>query len=309
MIDLKDCGRFFENEELKKYTSFKIGGPAKYVLFPKNEESLIEAIKRARKDELEILILGNGSNVLCADEGYDGLVIILKSALTKLDINDNKIIAGAGLSLRELANAALDKNLSGLEFAHGIPGSVGGGAIMNAGAYGSEMKDVVSSVKILDEDLNVKVLSNEEMDFSYRHSIAQDKNYIILEVEFSLNKDKSKEEIKNLMDDLWQRRLSKQPLEYPSAGSTFRRPEGHFVGQMVDQAGLRGLRHGGAMVSDKHSGFIINKDKATAKDVRELIEIVQKVIFDKFSVKLQREVKYIGGENGNSCNNRDEWSR
>lgn len=309
MIDLKDYGLFLENENLNKYTSFKIGGPAKYLLFPKDETSLIEALKIAREEKIETLILGNGSNVLCADEGFDGLVFILKSSLTDFEIKDNKISAGAGLSLRKVANLALEEGLSGLEFAHGIPGSIGGGTIMNAGAYGSEMKDVVSSVRFLDENLNIKVLTNEEMDFSYRHSIAQDNNYIILSVDFELKRDKNKDEIKALMDDLWNRRQSKQPLEYPSAGSTFRRPEGHFVGQMVDQAGLRGLRHGGAMVSDKHSGFIINKDNATAKDVRELIEIVQKVIFDKFSVKLQREVKYVGGKYGNSCNNRDEWSR
>ncbi len=295
MINFSNYGKFLEDEPLNKHTTFKIGGRAKYVLIPKDENSLIAAIKEAKKQNIEYFIMGNGSNVLVDDAGYDGLVIILKSTLNNLEIHDSELTAGAGVSLREIANFALENSLSGLEFAHGIPGSLGGGVIMNAGAYDGELKDVVKSVRILNEDLNISEFTNEQMKFSYRNSIAQEKGYVVLSAIFSLNSGKSKEEIKEKMDDFWQRRSSKQPLDFPSAGSTFRRPKGYFAGKLIDDCGLRGARHGGAMVSEKHCGFVINADRATSKDVKELIEMIQKIVYDKYEVNLVCEVKFIGG--------------
>ncbi|CDZ75534.1 UDP-N-acetylenolpyruvoylglucosamine reductase [Peptoniphilus sp. ING2-D1G] len=295
MIDFSNYGKFLNDEPLNKHTTFKIGGNARYVLIPKDEKSFVGALKEAREQNIKYFIMGNGSNVLVDDAGYGGLVIILKSTLNDVEIQGDEITAGAGISLRELSNFALENSLSGLEFAHGIPGSLGGGVIMNAGAYEGEMKDVVKSVRILDDDLNILKLTKEEMSFSYRNSIAQERGYVVLSATFSLNRNKSKKEIKDKMDDFWQRRCSKQPLEFPSAGSTFRRPEGYFAGKLIDDCGLRGLRHGGAMVSDKHCGFVVNTDKATSKDVKELIEMIQKVVYDKYKVNLICEVKFIGG--------------
>ncbi|WP_138159482.1 UDP-N-acetylmuramate dehydrogenase [Peptoniphilus catoniae] len=308
MINFRDYGRLLVDEPLNKHTTFKIGGKAKYVLFPNSEEDLIKALKLARGENIKYLVLGRASNVLVDDKGFNGLVLILKS-LDRLTIKDNKITAACGAGLRELANFALENSLSGLEFAHGIPGSVGGGVIMNAGAYDSEMKNFVKRVRLLDKDLNILDLSNEEMDFGYRHSLAQDKGYIVLSAVFELKRGVDYSGIKEKMDDFFKRRSSKQPLELPSAGSTFRRPEGYFAGKLIDDCGLRGLRHGGAMVSEKHCGFIVNYNKASSKDVKELIEMVQKVVYDRYKVKLVPEVKFIGGDNGDSCNNGNEWSR
>ncbi|MDO5040478.1 MAG: UDP-N-acetylmuramate dehydrogenase [Peptoniphilus sp.] len=295
MINFNKYGKFLEDEPLNKHTTFKIGGRAKGVLIPDDEQSLIGAIGDAKEQNIEYFIMGNGSNVLVDDAGYDGLVIILKSTLNRVEIRGAEVSAGAGISLRELANIALDNSLSGLEFAHGIPGSLGGGVIMNAGAYDGELKDVVKSVRILDENLDIRELTNEEMKFAYRNSVAQEKGYVVLSATFSLRRDKSKEEIREKMEDFWQRRSSKQPLEYPSAGSTFRRPKGYFAGKLIDDSGLRGARHGGAMVSEKHCGFVINSDNATSKDVKELIEMIQKIVYDKYKVNLVCEVKFIGG--------------
>lgn len=282
-----------ENENLDKYTSFKIGGPAKTLLFPKDEASLIKIIEICKLENLKYIILGNCTNVLVSDEGYDGVVILLKNVLDNISIDGNVVSAGAGATLRDVANKALDKSLGGLEFAHGIPGSVGGGVIMNAGAYDGELKDVVKSVRLLNNDLEIIELTNEEMNFSYRTSIAQEEHYIILSATFNLE-SADPVLVKEKMDDLWNRRVTKQPLEYPSAGSTFRRPTGYFAGKLIDDSGLRGFTHGNVAVSEKHCGFVINKGGATAKEVKETIETIQKIVKDNYGVELRREVKYVG---------------
>lgn len=282
-----------EKEILAKYTSFKIGGPAKFALFPKDEESFINILKICKEEQLNYMIIGNGTNILINDEGYDGVAIILKNRLNSIEINGNTIVAGAGAGMREVANSAYNAGLSGMEFAHGIPGSIGGGAIMNAGAYGGELKDIVQSVRLLDENFNIIEYTNEEMKFCYRNSIAQEKKYIVLSVKFKLQKGE-KSEIKEKMEDFMQRRMSKQPLDMPSAGSTFRRPEGYYAGKLIEDSGLRGFTHGGASVSEKHCGFVVNKNSATAKDVKELIETVRKIVKDKYGVTLEREVRYVG---------------
>lgn len=294
MNSFKNFGSFYREENLDKYTTFKIGGPAEFLLIPKDEESLIEAIKTAREKNIKITLLGNGSNVLIDDLGVEGLVIVLRDTLNKITLNGTTVIAGAGATLRDTAIFAGENSLGGLEFAHGIPGSVGGGVIMNAGAYDGELKDVVSKVKLIDNNLNVIELNNLEMKFAYRDSIAQRNNYIILSVEFDLLK-KNKAEIFERMDDLMQRRIDKQPLEMPSSGSTFRRPAGYFAGKLIQDSGLQGLRVGGAMISTKHSGFVVNFDNAKSQDVKDLIDTVQKIVMEKFGVELKREVKYIGG--------------
>lgn len=293
MENLKDYGLVLEMENLNKYTSFHIGGPAKALVFPRDEKSLIEIIKICKSENLKYIVLGNCTNVLVSDRGYDGVVIMLKNVLDNIDINEDTIEAGAGATLRSVANTALSYSLTGFEFAHGIPGSVGGGVIMNAGAYDGELKDIVESVRVLDDNLNIIELSNEDMNFSYRTSVAQENNYIVLSAKFKLVKGDSIK-IKEKMDDLWNRRVTKQPLEWPSAGSTFRRPKGYFAGKLIDDSGLRGFTHGNASISDKHCGFVINKGGATAREVRETIETVQKIVKDNYGVELKREVKYIG---------------
>lgn len=293
MKRFEDYARGLANENLDKYTSFKIGGPAEFVLFPKDEGGLIECLKILKHDNIPYIILGNGTNVLVSDEGFKGAVIILRNTLNSISIDGNIVTAGAGATLRDVANFILENSLTGFEFAHGIPGTVGGGVIMNAGAYDGELKNVVRSVRLLDNDLNIRTFSNEEMLFGYRKSIAQDKNYIILSAEFELQEG-DKALIKEKMDDFWNRRVTKQPLDMPSAGSTFRRPEGYFAGKLIDDSGLRGFRHGNCGISEKHCGFVVNYGGATAKEVKETIEIVQKVVFDNFGVLLKREVKFIG---------------
>lgn len=293
MEKLKDYGLVLEMENLSKYTSFHIGGPAKTLVFPKNEESLIKIIEICKLENLKYIVLGNCTNILVSDKGYDGIVIMLKNTFNNISVKENLIEAEAGATLRSVANIALSHELGGFEFAHGIPGSVGGGVIMNAGAYDGELKDIVESVKVLDNNLEIKELSNKEMNFSYRTSLAQENNYVVLSAKFRLEK-KNPLEIKEKMDDLWNRRVTKQPLKFPSAGSTFRRPEGYFAGKLIDDSGLRGFTHGDAGISEKHCGFVINKGKATAKEVRETIETVQKIVKDNYGVELKREVKYIG---------------
>lgn len=293
MKRFEDYARGLANENLDKYTSFKIGGPAEFVLFPKDEGGLIECLKILKHDNIPYIILGNGTNVLVSDEGFKGAVIILRNTLNSISVDGNIVTAGAGATLRDVANFILENSLTGFEFAHGIPGTVGGGVIMNAGAYDGELKNVVRSVRLLDNDLNIRTFSNEEMLFGYRKSIAQDKNYIILSAEFELQEG-DKALIKEKMDDFWNRRVTKQPLDMPSAGSTFRRPEGYFAGKLIDDSGLRGFRHGNCGISEKHCGFVVNYGGATAKEVKETIEIVQKVVFDNFGVLLKREVKFIG---------------
>ena len=285
------------DEDMSKHTTMKVGGKADVVVFPTSYDDIIKVCTFAKENDIKIYVHGNGSNILVKDEGIRGIVLKITNKFSEVKFEENKVTALAGTPIPKLAFLAKDKELSGLEFACGIPGTVGGTVRMNAGAYGSEMSNIVESVEFLDENLNIKVLKKEELNFSYRHSIfTNNKQYIVLKVVFNLTKAK-KEDIEKLMKENSLARTTKQPLEYPSAGSVFKRPEGYFVGKLVNDAGLRGHRIGGAQVSEKHTGFIVNKDNATCKDVLDLIEYVQKTVNDKFGVMLKTEVEIIGGEN------------
>ena len=287
------CGEaIFLNEDMKNHTSFKIGGPAEVFLEIGTVEELIKVTNYCKKEGADFFVIGNGSNLLVADEGVNGVLIHLTGKIAEAGVEGDKLRAGAGLSLAALAAFTVEKELSGLEFAAGIPGSVGGAIFMNAGAYGGEMKDVVTGVYMI-TDGELKYYSAEKMGFSYRHSIVQElKNAIVVTVEFKLAPGK-REDIEEKIKELNAKRREKQPLEYPSAGSTFKRPETGYASLLIEEAGLKGTRIGGAEVSKKHSGFIINADNATAKDVKELISYVQKVVKEKSGVKLYPEVKML----------------
>lgn len=290
----ENLGEFFYDEPMKNHTSFNVGGPAKLLIKPKDEESLIELIKEIKENNYNYYILGNCTNIIVKDNGFDGIIIKLKGRLNEIElISENEIYAGAGISMKRLSEFAMENSLAGLEFAHGIPGSLGGGVVMNAGAYDGELKNVIKSVRLLDEDLNIIELPLEEMNFSYRHSIVQERDLIVLGASFSIEHG-NKDEIKAKYEEFDERRRDKQPLDLPSAGSTFKRPTGYFAGKLIDDSGLRGFTHRGAGVSEKHCGFVVNKDNATASDVIETIETVQKIVRDRFGVNLEREVKIIG---------------
>lgn len=289
----RNLGDFFKNEPMKKYTSFRVGGPAELLIRPKDEESLIKILKTIKENNYKFYILGNGTNIIVKDGGFDGIIILLKDRLKDICVDGLRISAGAGASLKSLSNRAMENSLTGLEFAHGIPGSVGGAMVMNAGAYDGEMKNIVESVRVLDADGNIREYSNRQMNFSYRNSIVLEENLIVLSATFILEKG-DKKAIKDKYEEFDRRRTEKQPLNLPSAGSTFKRPQGYFAGKLIDDSGLRGFRHKGAGISDKHCGFVVNYDNASAKDILETIEIVQKIVYDNFSVHLEREVKIIG---------------
>lgn len=287
MIQLK------EGELLSNHTTFRIGGAAKYFAVPKNEEEIMEAVDFAIVKDLPYYILGKGSNVLFADEGYPGVIIEIGAGMEKVErTGDTGIRAQAGVSLSALAAFAAREGLSGLEFAGGIPGTLGGAVTMNAGAYGGEMQDVIVSAKVMDEEGAVQELSCEELQLGYRTSIVQKKQFVVLEAEFLL-KPGTTEEIQNTMKELNAKRRKKQPLEYPSAGSTFKRPEGYFAGKLIEDAGLRGYRVGDAQVSEKHCGFVVNRGKATCAEVLQLIGDVQKTVKEQFGVQLEPEVRII----------------
>ena len=280
---------------IKEYTNFKVGGFCDVVSFPKSPWEVIDLLKIAKKHDIPTTVLGNLTNLIVRDGGIEGLVILLRENYADIKVEGDEVTAYAGATLQKTANIARDHSLAGMEFAHGIPGSVGGGITMNAGAYDGELKDIVKSVTAINSDFEIREFSNEEMKFRYRNSLVQDENLVVLSATFKLKRG-NKEEINEKMQDLMARRKAKQPLEYPSAGSTFKRPEGYFAGKLIQDAGLKGLTHGGAQISKKHSGFVINIGGATAKDIVELIETVQKIIHDKFGVEIEREVKIIGRE-------------
>ena len=290
----ENLGDFFYDEPMKNHTSFCVGGPAKLLIKPRDEEALVEILKSIRKNNYKYYILGNCTNIIVRDKGFDGIIIKLKNKLNDVKkVSNKEIYAGTGASMKKISEFAMENSLTGLEFAHGIPGSLGGAIVMNAGAYDGEIKNVVKSVRLLDENLNVIEVPGDEMNFSYRHSLVQERGLIVLGATFSLE-DGDKNKIREKYEDFDQRRADKQPLDMPSAGSTFKRPTGYFAGQLIDDSGLRGFTHKGAGISEKHCGFVVNKNKATAQDVLETIEIVQKVVHDKFGVTLEREVKIIG---------------
>ncbi|MFI3114580.1 MAG: UDP-N-acetylmuramate dehydrogenase [Clostridia bacterium] len=282
-----------ENQSLAKYTTFKIGGNAKYLALAKNHAQIIEAINFAKKENLPYVILGNGSNVLVSDDGFNGIVIKL-SKMNEIFLDGNELTCQSGVLLSRIGNFCLENEKTGFERICAIPASVGGAVFMNAGAYGAEISDILLSSTYMDKNGNVIVIQKDEHNFAYRHSFyLKNPEYIILEAVF-LVEDAEKEDIKAIMDDCKQKRMEKQPLEYPSAGSTFKRPEGYFAGKLIEDAGLKGYRVGGACVSLKHAGFVINDGNATCKDVENLIKDVQEQVFLKFNVKLECEIKKIG---------------
>ena len=279
-------------EPMSKHTTFRIGGEADVFVSPKLSE-IADIIALAREYEIPITVIGNGSNLLVGDKGIRGLVISLGKPADQIVVEGTRMRVGAGTLLSKAAQEAAKHALTGLEFAAGIPGTLGGAIVMNAGAYGGEMKDVVRNAAVLTPDGEVKVLSLEELELSYRHSCIPEKDYIVLEAELVLALGKEAE-IRAVMADLKEKRMEKQPLEYPSAGSTFKRPEGYFAGKLIQDADLRGYRVGGAQVSEKHCGFVVNKGGATAADVLTLIKQVKEKVYEQFQVELEPEVKMIG---------------
>ncbi len=292
-LELNFKGTVEKDELLKNHTYFKIGGPASIYVVPENTEDLKEVLKLAKKYEIDYFIIGNGTNLLVSDEGYKGLIIKIGDKFNKITRDGNKVTVGAGVPLTSLAKYLAREGLSGFEFASGIPGCLGGAIPINAGAYGGEMKDVITRVKFMDKDGNIHEFSNEEMEFSYRKTRISDCGYIVLEADLNLTPGKE-EDIMAVIKELDEKRISKQPLNLPSGGSTFKRPSEGYASKLIEDAGLKGLKHKGAMVSDKHSGFIVSYDNACCEDVLELMRIVITTVYDKFGIKLEPEIKIVG---------------
>lgn len=285
--------KYTENADMRKYTTFRIGGPCKLLLEPNSVDALSDILKACKAEGIKPIVLGNGSNVLIRDEGIDGVVIVMGDEFSKIEYAGNNLVkAQAGAKLINLCRFALEYSLGGLEFAFGIPGTVGGAAFMNAGAYGGEMKDVVWVVNHMDLDGNKGSFQGSQLDFSYRHSAYVDSDLIITSVIFHLEADNA-DAIKNHMDDVHVKRKAKQPLDYPSAGSTFKRPEGYFAAALIDECGLKGYKVGGAQVSEKHAGFVINIGDATSADVLKLMSDVQTKVKEEKGVDLEPEVRII----------------
>ena len=280
-------------EPMAAHTTFRIGGPADYFVMPETVEELANVLKLCREEKVPYFILGNGSNLLVGDKGFSGVVIQLYKNFDGLSVEGTKVTAKSGAMLIRVAKEAAKAGLTGLEFASGIPGTIGGAMVMNAGAYGGEMKDVVTSVTVLTQNGDIKTLSGEEMNFRYRGSVVEEEGYIVLEAVMELAEGKL-EEIQARIEELSVQRRTKQPIEYPSAGSTFKRPEGYFAGKLIQDANLRGYQVGGAQVSEKHCGFVINAGGATAADVMQLMQDVSDRVKEQFGVTLEPEVKRIG---------------
>ena len=281
-----------KDEPMSRHTTFRIGGPADYFVCP-GRAQIAEVLAVAKKCGMAITVIGNGSNLLVGDKGIRGLVVEIGSAMNQITVDKEHITAGAGALLSQVAAKAAAAELGGMEFAAGIPGSVGGAVTMNAGAYGGEMKDILRTVTVLTPEGELKTLDVSEMDLSYRHSCVPEQQYIVLEAEIELGY-KPEKEIRAQMEELRNKRIEKQPLEYPSAGSTFKRPEGYFAGKLIMDAGLRGYRVGDAQVSEKHCGFVINRKNASAQEVRQLMQDVQDKVKAQFGVMLEPEVKMLG---------------
>ena len=294
----KLLGEFYNEEDItvdspmSEHIYFRVGGPADILVTPVNEEQVVNTLKLCREYNVPYFILGNGSNILVKDGGISGVVIKFNK-LNKITTEGNCVTAQSGALLKDVSKAALENNLRGFEFACGIPGSIGGAVFMNAGAYDGEMEHVIKSARVIDENCNIKNLTKEELELGYRSSIVMKKGYVVIEATVELESGEYAS-IKDKIDDLTNRRESKQPLEYPSAGSTFKRPEGYFAGKLIQDSGLKGFSIGGAAVSEKHSGFVINKGGATAKDVLDVIAHVQKTVKENFDVELHTEVRIIG---------------
>lgn len=281
------------DEPMSSHCTFRAGGTAKYYVIPDEYKKVRDVLRLCVEENIPYYVIGNGSNLLVQDDGFDGVIIEIDSALAKIEINGNEIVAKAGAKLSKIAVKALNESLTGFEFAYGIPGNLGGAVTMNAGAYGGEMKDVLKWVKVLDNNGEMKTLKAEELELGYRTSIIVKEKMIVLEACIELHEG-NRDEIEMHMKELMAKRKEKQPLEYPSAGSTFKRPEGYFAGKLIQESGLQGFQVGGAQVSEKHCGFVINKDQATAADIAELIRQVQDRVEEKFGVRLETEVKRLG---------------
>lgn len=296
------AGNVLFDEPMKKHTTFRIGGNADYFVLPKTKEQLSRTVKLCESEGVPYYYLGNGSNLLVSDLGYRGVIVNIYRNMDYINIEGNKITAQAGALLSRIAAAARDASLSGLEFASGIPGTLGGAVVMNAGAYGGEMKQVVASALVMDKAGETFALTGGELELGYRTSVIPKKGYLVLEAELTLTPGE-REAIGGRMEELQMRRTSKQPLEYPSAGSTFKRPQGYFAGKLIMDAGLRGFSVGDAAVSEKHCGFVINRGCASAVDVLSLIRHIQREVYDQFGVKMEPEVKLLGEfpEGGGVC--------
>ena len=293
LLTILNKEKIYLDEPMKKHTTFRVGGPADYFVTPSNVEEVKLVVELCKKENVPYYILGNGSNLLVGDKGYRGVMIQIYKEMSDIIVDGEEIRVQAGALLSRIGVAALEAELQGFEFAAGIPGTMGGAVVMNAGAYGGEMKDILMSATVLTPEGEVLVLKNEELELGYRTSVIAKKDYVVLEATVKLAKG-SKEDIRGKMDELKVQRTTKQPLEYPSAGSTFKRPTGYFAGKLIQDAGLRGFQVGGAQVSEKHCGFVINKDNATAADIVELMNQVADKVYAEFGVTLEPEVKRIG---------------
>ena len=292
-IEKLDIGKVDKNVEIAKHTTYKVGGEAKAFVYPKDVKSLVKLIRFLKANDIKYKVLGSGSNVLFSDKEYDGVIIKLSQFDDIEFLSNNRIRVGAGYSLIKLAYLTAKKSLTGLEFAAGIPGTVGGAVFMNAGAYDGAISYVIKEAEVIDDKGNIINIGCDELELGYRTSIVMKKGYVVVSATFTLEKGEH-QKIEDRVNDLTKRREEKQPLEYPSAGSTFKRPEGHFTGKLIQEAGLKGFCIGGAAVSKKHSGFVINKGGATAKDVLDVIKHVQDTVREKFNVELQTEVRIVG---------------
>lgn len=281
------------DEPMNRHTTFRVGGAADYFVIPRTKEEVRDVIAQCKEEGIPYYMLGNGSNLLVADKGYRGVIIQIYKEMSKITVNGTKVTVQAGALLSRIAAEVLDHELTGFEFAAGIPGTLGGACMMNAGAYGGEMKDVLSEVLVLTPEGEFLTLKAEELELGYRTSIITRKGYVVLEAVITLEKGVEKS-IRERMEELREKRVTKQPLEYPSAGSTFKRPEGYFAGKLIEDTGLRGFRVGGAQVSEKHCGFVINRGDATAADIVELMRQVSERVEEKFGVGLEPEVRRLG---------------
>ena len=293
LVEIIEENRVLCDEPMSKHTTFRVGGPADYFVMPRNIAEVQNVVAMCRQYDMPYYVLGNGSNLLVSDKGYRGVIVQIYKEMNKIQIEGTTVRVQAGALLSKIGSAVLEAGLTGFEFAAGIPGTVGGAVVMNAGAYGGETKDILKSATVLTTEGEVLTLYNEEMELGYRTSIIAKKDYVVLEAEYEL-KLGQKEAIRAKMDELKVQRVTKQPLEFPSAGSTFKRPEGYFAGKLIQDAGLRGFTVGGAQVSEKHCGFVINKGDATATDIWELIQQVADKVMQEFGVQLEPEVKMLG---------------
>ncbi len=287
------AGTLLERELMSRHTSFRIGGPVDIFVQPSNVDELWNVLHLAREEKVPFFIVGNGSNLLVSDEGFRGMILHTGGNLRDISVEGDVIYAQAGALLGSVARTAQEYGLTGMEFAAGIPGTLGGAVCMNAGAYGGEMKDILMDVEVLTQDGERLVLPVEELNLSYRHSVIFEKDYVVLAAHIRLSRG-DKTQIRDRMNELARARKEKQPLEYPSAGSTFKRPEGYFAGKLIQDAGLKGYTVGGAQVSEKHSGFVINRGNATAEEVLFLIKQVRKKVKQQFGVELEPEVRMLG---------------